>query len=337
MTDVAAKPKRKTERVPVVSVLMPAYNAEPYIARAIDSILEQTLADIELIVGDDQSTDGTWDLIQTYATKDKRVHGFRNEENRGQYATTNRAAAMARAPLLAGMDADDVSLPTRLEKQVELLEARPEIAVLGSYVSHANDSEEILSLSPTGPTTVAEFEELRRRGEPTLVFGGTAMYRRELFEKVGGFDGSLRTAGDLEFCDRMADHGAIIAMPEPLLLYRIYSSSNVMLRFREGRRTHRYLEARRRARLGGVPLPSREEFVTTEANSPWWHKLRIWMEDASQYNYRQAGLAYAQGDTLRTAIRLLAAALTGPIHVAKRVWDQRLSPQARRTRRISLQ
>jgi GT2 family glycosyltransferase len=230
------------------------------------------------------------------------------------------------------MDADDISLPTRLEKQKKVLDQRPEIAVLGTFVSHTNDKDEVLSLSPTGPTSVAEFEELRRRGEPTLVFGGTAMYRRELFERVGGFDATLRAAADLEFCDRMAEHGAVIAIPEPLLLYRIYSSSNVMLRFREGRRTHRYLAARRIAGLNGDPLPTRDEYVAAEAAAPWWHRLRVWMDDASQYNYRRAGLAYASGDKVDTAIRLVAAGLTGPVHVGRRIWGQRLSPQARRAR-----
>lgn len=332
-----SEPREVGTDVPAVSVLMPAYNAGAYIGRAISSILEQTLANIELIVGDDQSTDNTWQIINQLAERDHRIHIFRNETNSGPAVTTNRAASFARAPLLAGMDADDISLPTRLEKQKAVLDARPEIAVLGTYVSHANDKDEVLSLSPTGPTTVAEFEDLRRKGEPTLVFGGTAMYRRELFELVGGFDGSLRAAGDLEFCDRMADHGAVIALPEPLLLYRVYSTSNVMLRFREGRRTHRYLGARRLARRNGDPLPSREGYVAAEAASPWWKKFRIWMDDASQYNYRQAGLAYAQGDKLHTGLRLVAAALTGPVHVARRVWDQRLSPRARHARRNTLQ
>ena len=98
---------------------------------------------------------------------------------------------MARAPIVAGMDADDISVPHRMETQLEMLRRHPEIAVVGSFVSHTNEDDETLSLSRTGPASIAEFEKLRRRGEPTMVFGGTAMFTKQLFDKVGGFDSSL--------------------------------------------------------------------------------------------------------------------------------------------------
>ena len=199
-------------------------------------------------------------------------------------------------------------------------------------MSHVNDRDEILSLSRTGPTSISEFEALRLGGEPTMVFGGTAMYRRETFEKVGGFDSSLRAAADIDFCERMADHGAIVAITEPLLLYRVYGTSNVMLRFREGRRTHRYLVAKRRARLAGEPPPTRESFEQMERDHPWWRRLNIWRDDFAQYNYRRAGLAYAEDSRLRTAFYLVVSGLAGPWHVLRRVWDQRLSHEARRAR-----
>ncbi len=321
-----------TSATPALSVVMPAYNAEKYIGRAIESILNQSFGDLELIIGEDRSTDTTWEIIQDYAARDDRIRVFRNEENSGAAATINKAVAMAAAPVIAGMDADDISVAHRMERQLDLLLAQPEIAVVGSYVSHVNEADEILSLSQTGPTSIEHFEKLRRRGEPTMVFGGTAMYKKRRFEEVGGYDSSLRAAADIEFCDRMAEHGPIVALSEPLLLYRVYSTSNVMLRFREGRRTHRFLEARRAARLAGRPLPTREQYVADEQTLPWWKRLNIWRDDFSQYHYRQAGLAYGEGRELQTAVHLLIAGVTGPLHVLRRVWDQRLSPEARRAR-----
>ena len=311
---------------------MPAYNAERYIERAIESILTQTLADLELIIVDDCSTDSTWDIISDIASRDSRVIVARNEQNSGPAATINRAIELARAPIVAGMDSDDVSVPHRMEREIEMLQSHPEIAVVGSFASHINEDDEILSLSRTGPTSIAEFEDLRRRGEPTMVFGGTAMYTKRLFEKVGGFDSSLRAAGDIEFCDRMAEHGAIVAIPEALLLYRIHSTSVVMQRFREGRRTHRFLAARRKARMEGKVLPTREEYVDAERRSPWWQRLGIWRDDYVQYFYRQAGLAFGQGHKVKTGIYLAVAGLLGPTHVLRRAWDQRLSSEARQAR-----
>ena len=318
---------------PTITVAMPAYNAERYIGRAIESILSQTVTDLELVIVEDRSTDETWRIINEYAASDPRIRVFRNEVNSGAAASSNRAISEARAPIIAGMDADDISLPHRIETQLAMLRNHPEIAVVGSFVSHTNDADEVLSLSRTGPTTVAEFEKLRRTGEPTMVFGGTAMYTKELFDRVGGFDAKLRAAADIEFCDRMAEHGPIIAIPEPLLLYRVYSSSNVMLRFREGRLTHRFLEARRSAQLAGEPLPTREEYAATEANLSWWRRLNIRRDDFSQYWYRQGGLAFADGRKVWTGVYLVMAAIAGPFHALRRIWDQRLSPAARRARR----
>ena len=147
------------------------------------------------------------EIISEYAVRDDRIRAFQNEENSGAAATINRAVAMAAAPVIAGMDADDISVPHRMERQIERLRSQPEIAVVGSFVSHINEDDDVLSLSPTGPTSIEEFEDLRHRGEPTMVFGGTAMYEKARFEAVGGYDSSLRAAADIEFCDRMAEHG----------------------------------------------------------------------------------------------------------------------------------
>lgn len=318
--------------MPVVSVLMPAYNAGAYIGRAVESVLSQTLEDLELIIVDDNSSDNTWELAQSFAKQDPRVRILRMEENSGPAGATNRGVPLARAPLIAGMDADDIALPNRLERQVAVITAQPEIVVLGCFVSHVNQFDEVLSLSRVGPASVAEFQELRRRGETIVLLAGTIMCRRELFDRVGGFDATLRTAADLEFCDRMADHGAIVAIPEPLQLYRIYPTSNVMVRFWEGRQTHRYVAYRRAAKERGGPVPTRQQYVEIEQAASWWHRMRIRQDDVAQYLYRLAGISYAEGHIMGAMLRLAGAGLGRPIYVARRIWSQLLSADARSTR-----
>lgn len=317
---------------PSLSVVMPAYNAERYIGRAIESILNQTHQDLELIIGDDASSDQTWSIINEYSQRDTRIKLFRNEVNSGATTTLNRAVALAVAPVVAGMDSDDIAVPYRMERQLALLSDHPEVVLAGCYVSHINDEDEVLSLSRIGATSVAEFDEMRRRGEPTMALGGTVMYRRRHFDQVGGFDSSLRVAGDIEFCDRMAELGPIVSVPEALQLYRVHSSSNVMIRFREGRRTHRFLEARRTALTNHTPVPSHEEYLATERQLPWWRRIGIWRDDSRRFFYRKAGLAFAAGDRGRTATYLATAGLIGPGYVLRRLWQQRLSPDARNTR-----
>src|SRR5208337_1568211 len=116
---------------PRVSVVMAAYNAEKYLRQAVDSILSQTLADFELIVVDDASIDATRAVLESYS--DPRIRALYNPSNLGQCVSRNKALAAARGKYIAILDADDIALPTRLEKQAEWLDRHPEIGLLGSY------------------------------------------------------------------------------------------------------------------------------------------------------------------------------------------------------------
>lgn len=308
---------------------MPAYNAEAFVDEAIESILSQTFTDLELIIVDDASTDQTWDIITKHAADDPRVRVFRNTTNLGAAGSINRGIDLATAPLIGRMDADDVSEPTRFEKQVNELRANPHYAVLGTFASHTNEQGKIIGFSATGPRSEADFNILREAGKATLVFGGTALFTKELFERVGGFDSSLRTAEDLELFDRMADHGPIVTIPETLLQYRLHPDSTVAKTFFEGRQIHRFVRERRQAQIKGTALMDFEEFKQWERGRPIWVRIRIQLEDSAQYHYREAGMTYGQGDKRRFIWNLIRAFLANPLWVGRRLWRQRLSRTAR--------
>jgi glycosyltransferase involved in cell wall biosynthesis len=116
-------------KVPAVSVVMPVYNAGGFLHQAIQSVFAQTFTDWELIIVDDASTDGSFQYLRRIS--DQRVHLVRNERNLRHPATVNRGNELARGKWIARMDADDIILPTRLEKQVEALEDHPEVDVVG--------------------------------------------------------------------------------------------------------------------------------------------------------------------------------------------------------------
>ncbi len=120
--------------MPKVSVVMPVYNNERFVAKAIESILRQTLTDLEFIIVDDGSTDGSSAIIQGYAERDSRIRFLQLPENKGVAVARNTGIAHASGAYLTGMDSDDVSLPRRLAKQVAFLGAHPEIGGVG--VSH---------------------------------------------------------------------------------------------------------------------------------------------------------------------------------------------------------
>jgi glycosyltransferase involved in cell wall biosynthesis len=318
---------------PRLSVVMPAFDAERFLAAAIDSVLAQTVGDLELVVVDDGSTDDTWRIVDEYARRDGRVRGLRNEENIGIPASLNRGIEAAAGRLIGRMDADDVSLPHRFERQLAFLEEHPEVAVVGSYVLHMDGGGEILGLSQTGPASEDEFAALRREGKYTLVFGGTAVFSRRLVDEVGGYDPEISTAEDLELFDRMAAHGAVVAIPEPLVLYRIHPQSHVMRTFFHGRLVHRYVADRRRRQLSGLDEVTFAEFRRLErARDPVRRALRR-LDDLSRYLYRRAGVEVALDRRWRALGFLVLSATTAPWYALPRIWSQRLSPAARRARR----
>ena len=109
---------------------MPVYNGEKHLAQAIDSVLGQTFGDFELIIVDDGSTDGTAQMLAGYGQRDQRVRIY-HQENQGVTVSRNAGCCVARGEYIAVLDADDVSLPQRLERQVRWLDAHSGIGVLG--------------------------------------------------------------------------------------------------------------------------------------------------------------------------------------------------------------
>jgi len=120
---------------PLVSVLFPCFEAERFVGAALESLLGQTYAKLEILAVDDASGDGTERILEELAAGDERVRVLRNERNLGLIGTLNRAVREARGELIARMDADDVAAPRRIERQVETLLRRPEIDVLGTAIA----------------------------------------------------------------------------------------------------------------------------------------------------------------------------------------------------------
>ncbi len=118
------------ENIPKVSVLMPVYNGALFLRSAIESILNQSFVDLELLIIDDGSTDSSADIIHSF--DDLRIRYIKNEENLGIVKSLNKGLTLARGIYIARMDADDISLPQRLQRQVDFLDANPETGICGS-------------------------------------------------------------------------------------------------------------------------------------------------------------------------------------------------------------
>lgn len=236
----------------MVSVLMPAYNAEKYIAQAIDSVLGQTFDDFEFIIINDCSTDCTEEIILSY--NDPRIVYVRNEENLGVAATLNKGLAIAKGEYIARMDADDISLPERFAKQVTYLEANEDIVVLGTNVESFNE----LGTISTG-WSATEPEQMK----VDLLFScglahPSVMMRTEVIRELGGYDEAFNGLEDYELWCRVLEKHKITTLPDILLRYRIHGSQvtqNPSARYLE---LLRALKTRQLRQLGLEPT---EEFL----------------------------------------------------------------------------
>lgn len=127
--------------MPKISVVMSTYNRPKYVKEAIESILNQTYTDFEFIIIDDCSTDNTADIINKYVSKDERIIFVRNKTNRGLIYSLNHGFTMAKGEYIARMDDDDISEPTRFEKQVKYLDEHPDVIVLGTFIKTFGDPD----------------------------------------------------------------------------------------------------------------------------------------------------------------------------------------------------
>ena len=206
---------------PAISVAMSVYNGERFLAPAIESILAQTFGDFEFLILDDGSRDGTVDLIHAYAARDARIRPI-VRENRGLIVSLNQLLGEARAPIVARMDADDISRPERFARQHAFLEANPDYGVVGSWTQDIDERGKPYQVfGHDHPLTHEEFlAAIESRG--ALLCHPGVMYRRDLVLGVGGYHAAFRHCEDLDLWLRLAGVTRLGSLPERLLFYRHY-------------------------------------------------------------------------------------------------------------------
>jgi glycosyltransferase involved in cell wall biosynthesis len=214
-----------TERV---SVVMSVFNGERFVATAIESILGQSLTDFELVVVDDGSADATPSILAQLAARDSRMTVHRHK-NVGLAASLNRGIALARAPLIARLDADDVAATSRLERQVEFLEQHDRVGLVGGAAVFVDETGRAFAETQY-PTSDRETREAFRHSTPFI--HSAATFRRNAFEATGGYRSAFAHAEDLDLWLRIAEAHEILNLPEQVVSYRVH----------DGQATYRNLE-----------------------------------------------------------------------------------------------
>jgi len=213
-------------QAPTVSVLLPAYNHAAFVGEAVESVLSQSFGDFELIVTDDGSTDGTAEVLRRY--RDPRIKLEVLGRNEGAAPASNRCVERARGEFVAMANSDDFFLPGKLERQVQLLRRRPEVAAVFGQVRFVDEAGQ------TMPAASNPFADLFTTVEPdrfawlrTFFLRGnglcqpTIMARRDVYRQIGAYDPSLRQLHDFDLWVRMCARHEIHVLPDALIGYRV--------------------------------------------------------------------------------------------------------------------
>jgi hypothetical protein len=233
---------------------MPFFNASRYLEASLQSVLHQTLHDIEVIVVDDGSTDASMEIVNSF--DDPRIVIVHQSENKGLAASVNLAIGQAKAPFMARMDADDVSLPERLERQVIFLQDHPDISVVGTALQYMGYSNHLEHFPESPEDCAARLLFNVCVGHPSVVF------RRSVFDRPENrYDPGLRQySEEYDFWCRLAPSYRFANLSDPLVRYRTYppekkQEATELRRENSNRIRRKYLE-----RLLG-PVPE-EAFAT---------------------------------------------------------------------------
>ncbi len=208
------------ESRPLVSVVVPAHNAEATLRESIDSVLRQTLSNFELIVIDDGSTDTTAEILA--GITDPRVIHF-SFANAGPSAARNRGIERASGKFIAFLDADDLWLPGKLAAQVDALHSNPDAALVFSWSDSIDEAGAFLKKGNYVHPEEPVYEQLIVWN--FLDNGSTPMVRHEALSEVGIFDEEIWLGEDWDMWLRLAWHYPIICVPEVHVLYRVRKSS----------------------------------------------------------------------------------------------------------------
>lgn len=303
----------------MISVLMPAYNAERYLGEAIESVLAQTYRAFELIVIDDGSTDQTLAIAQQYAANDERVRVL-SHANMGMGDALNHAMEHARHEWIARLDADDRMKPQRLERQLACVQAQPALAVLSSLVAFIDVQGRTIGVSRS-PFTRADAVTRAVQANTLIGFHHPAvLMRKSVVQATGGYRKAYWPSDDLDLWNRIVESGhALLVQPEVLTEYRIHSESVCVSAARETIQKIEWVEDSMLRRRTGEPERTWEAFMNHRRQLPWHHRLNHKRCCRARTLYKEAVQHRANRQYRPLVSKLLKAMLLEPSYVAPRV------------------
>jgi glycosyltransferase involved in cell wall biosynthesis len=253
---------------PAVSVIIPVYNTDRFVAQTIESVLTQTFGDFELIAIDDGSTDRSREILDEFAKRDPRVRVV-SRANKGLVETLNEGLSLARGPLVARMDADDLCDPRRIELQVRSLTDDPRLVAVGCSAAAIDEEGNVLGDYST-PATHEEIEVSHLKGH-SAIHHPSVMFRTDVVRRLGGYR-DLVPCEDFDLWLRLGEVGRLANLPEKLITKRLFPGSIVARTLDKRQRvlTQILREAWDRRKLPGDPPPAPQPIADRAALFRQW-------------------------------------------------------------------
>ena len=246
---------------PKVSIIMPCYNAEKYIEKAVQSVLDQTYRNFELIIIDDDSTDKTWEIIEQYAKKDFRVICTRKTENeKGISKSMNKGIEMARGEYITRMDSDDIIIPEKIFRQVQFLDKNEEYGVCSVNIAMMDNLGNIYNENVYPEQKVpSEWTFLWTNPVPNA----PCMYSTNIIKDNNITFSNLRTAEDYDFLEKLITKTKVYMINLPLYYYRYNEKST-------------YNKNRTETFKNSLNISKRYYMEVTKKNTPDFYKFLTW-------------------------------------------------------------
>jgi len=203
---------------PEISVIMPVYNAAEFLAESIESILNQTFTNFELIILNDKSTDNSLDVISKYQRSDSRIIIINKDINVGPANLRNEGLSIAKGDFIALMDADDIAMPQRFEKQINVLKSNPEIGLCGTWFTFFGSEKKLIKHSEKPEDIKISFLHSCAIGNPTV------MLRKQTLDSLQ-FENEYVPVEDYDLWSRLLSKTSFYNIPESLLNYRQHSNN----------------------------------------------------------------------------------------------------------------
>jgi len=300
----------------LVSVIMPVYNQEKYLAETIESVLNQTFSHFEFLILDDGSTDLSAEIIKRYAQIDDRIIPFFHS-NIGKCQSTSFLVGQAKGKYCGFLDADDLMLPERLERQVAFHLENPGLDASSSHCYYINESGRILGTQYyPGLKTIEECRNARSAQQAIQCSFTGLMTTRDCFIQLGGLNSDKWFSEDFDFFNRLIDSGYnLVILQKTLMKYRLHSSSATMqdplFMFDKNSWVYDCI-ARRRA---GQAERTFDDFMEERKSEPFFTKWKRKKFQYSQIYFRRAGISMMSKMYLNFLYEILFASVLSPGYV----------------------